>query len=171
MNPSSDLSSLHPEHLGDLFRAQRTWFHQVFSTIEEQDLLWIVPHTPYTMDWVLWHMAGSCKYVSQVRMKQSHTNATYQEPSKYEKGSHTLAQRIGDFLEQHEHMETLVRTLEPSLLDQIRTYQSSNGPREESVRQVIIEQLYHLAGHITVCRYIHNQRERVEGRPQKWPPH
>ena len=83
---SNRLITYQPQELADLFQAQRKWFHALFASIEAKDLLWTVPHTPYTMDWILWHMASSCDYVSQIRINKNQTDETYRGYPKYELG-------------------------------------------------------------------------------------
>ena len=158
-----------PQQLAMLFQSQRRWFDAIFAPIDETDLMWEVPHTPYTIDWVLWHLANSCHYVPEVRLVPNGSQNTYSGYPPYELGAETLTVRIATFKTEHQAFEHKVRALSPEFMGSMKTYFTASGQRTESLGQIVVEQLYHLAGHITVCRYIHNQRERVEGHPQKWP--
>ncbi|MHA1713260.1 MAG: DinB family protein [Candidatus Ranarchaeia archaeon] len=159
------------EMLVQLLQDEREWTDKVLSKIDETLLEWPIPNTPYTVSWLLWHIGESHHWVNHGVLQMKKEDGEPIGYPKWEKGSKTIQEYIEAFKKQSKDLEETVSKMTEQQLNTKQKYLSMWGDAVLPVGQIVVEDVFHVIGHLNVISFARGLRGRIQGEKQKWPPY
>ena len=154
-----------------LLENEREWADKVLANIDESLLDWPIPDTPYTVSWLLWHIGETHHWVDHGVLQMKKEDGNPIGFPQWEKGKYTIPEYISDFKKYNKELADTVSKMTTEQLNTKQKYLSMWGDSELAVGQIIVEDLFHVIGHLNVISFARGLRGRVQGEKQKWPPY
>ena len=82
-----------------------------------------------------------------------------------------MQEYIADYKTQNKELEETVLKMSSEHLNSSQTYMSMWGEITIPVGQIIMNDVFHIIGHINVISFARGLRGRIQGEHQKWPPY
>ena len=155
----------------ELLQDEREWADKVLAKADDSLLDWEIPNTPYTVSWLLWHIGETHHWVNHGVLKMKKEDGEPIGYPKWEKGKTKLQEYISIFKKESEALESTVATMTEDQLNTKQKYLSMFGDAELPVGQIVIEDIFHVIGHLNVISFARGLRGRINGEQQKWPPY
>ncbi|MHA1917099.1 MAG: hypothetical protein ACTSUV_02160 [Candidatus Ranarchaeia archaeon] len=159
--------------LKSLIEMERVWIRKVFpeNSVSEDVGIWDVPNTPYSVEWLLWHLSESHNWVRNAVLGMRKKDGKPIGYAKFKSKEFKVDERIEIFLKESKKLQEKVESISEEELNEMTTHLSMFGEQTVPLAQIVYEDIYHVIGHMNVISYIKGLKGRMSGEKQKWPPY
>ncbi|MHA1917640.1 MAG: hypothetical protein ACTSUV_04925 [Candidatus Ranarchaeia archaeon] len=167
-----------------LLEMERIWISKLFPKgyLTDEMGVWEVPNTPYTLNWLLWHIAESHNWVRIGVLEMKKEGGEPIGYPKFKSGEFSVDERISIFLKESRELQKKIESFSEKELSKMTTHLSMFGKQKDPsgsvfakqtvpLGQIVYEDVFHVIGHMNVISYIKGLKGRMEGEKQKWPPY
>jgi hypothetical protein len=167
-----------------LLETERIWMRKLYPPgyLPEEVSVWDVPNTPYTVEWLLWHIGESHNWVRIGVLEMKKEDGEGIGYPKFKSGEFSVDERIDQFLHESRELQKKVESFSEKEINTLTTHLSMFGHRQDPtgsmfakqtvpLGQIVYEDAFHVLGHMTTISYIQGLKGRMEGEKQTWPPY